>query len=289
MTSDQGPVVSSALLRSELVRRRREKKLTQEQVSGQLDWSSSKLIRIEGGRSGVTKVDLDALLDIYGVTSSERERLQSLNRGARQRAWWDDYRAVLNPPFVNFLGYEAGATFIRGYQSLILPGLLHNRAYARVMTAVSTEEESKIEAIVEARMVRQEQKVKRVSPPREYYLLDEAVLRRRVGVPDEPTVMPTQLRELAARAKRDELLTLRVIPFAAGAHAGLTGPFFLLEFEPELPDILYIDMGKNGVSMVAGDDPRIAQYQDTFESILGKALSAEESIDFTLAVAEEMS
>lgn len=290
MTSDQGPVVSSALLRSELVRRRREKQLTQEQVAGQLDWSSSKLIRIEGGRSGVTKVDLDALLDIYGVTSPEqRERLQALNRGARQRGWWDEYRTLLNPPFVTFLGYEAGATFIRGYQSLILPGLLHNRAYARVMTAVSVEEESRLNAIVEARMLRQEQKAKRTSPPREYYLLDEAVLRRRVGVPSEPTVMPAQLRELAARAKEDELLTLRVIPFAAGAHAGLTGPFFLLEFEPELPDILYIDMGKNGISMVAGDDPRVAQYQDAFESILGKALSAEESIDFMLAVAEEMS
>lgn len=290
MTTDQGPVVSSALLRSELVRRRREKQLTQEQVAGQLDWSSSKLIRIEGGRSAITKVDLDALLDIYGVASpDQRERLQALNRGARQKAWWDDHRAGLSVPFRTFLGYEAGATFIRGYQSLILPGLLHNRAYARVMTEVTVEDESRIDAIVEARMFRQEQKAKRTSPPREYYLLDEAVLRRRVGAPDDPTVMPGQLRELAARAKEEELLTLRVIPFAAGAHAGLTGPFYLLEFDPGLPDILYIDQGKNGISMVAGDDPRVAQYQDTFESMLGQALSAEESIDFMLAIAEEMS
>ena len=90
MSSDEGPVVQSAALRSELVRLRKESELTQEQVASDLEWSPSKVIRIEGGRSSITKTDLDALLTRYGVTSeSTRERLQALNRGARERAWWD--------------------------------------------------------------------------------------------------------------------------------------------------------------------------------------------------------
>jgi len=93
VATDQGPVVQSALLRGELVRLRRESGLTQEQVAADLEWSPSKLIRVEGGRSSITKVDLDALLARYGVTSeSTRERLQLLNRGARERGWWDKYR-----------------------------------------------------------------------------------------------------------------------------------------------------------------------------------------------------
>ena len=77
-----------ALLRGELIRLRREGGLTQEQVAAQLEWSPSKLIRVEGGRSSITKVDLDALLIKYGVTSeSTRERLQFLNRGSRDRGW----------------------------------------------------------------------------------------------------------------------------------------------------------------------------------------------------------
>ena len=64
MASDQGPVVQSALLRNELVRLRKERKMTQETVAENLEWSPSKLIRVEGGRSSITKVDLDALLAI---------------------------------------------------------------------------------------------------------------------------------------------------------------------------------------------------------------------------------
>ena len=93
MSTDQGPVVQSALLRAELIRLRKDSGLTQEQVAQNLDWSPSKLIRIEGGRSSVTKVDLDALLTQYGITSeSHRERLQALNRGSRERAWWTAYK-----------------------------------------------------------------------------------------------------------------------------------------------------------------------------------------------------
>ena len=69
MASDQGPVVQSAILRSELVRLRKENGITQEQVAENLEWSASKLIRVEGGRSSITKVDLDAL---SGSTVSRR-------------------------------------------------------------------------------------------------------------------------------------------------------------------------------------------------------------------------
>src|ERR1039457_5199634 len=98
MATDQGPVVQSALLRNELIRLRKESGLTQEQVAANLDWSPSKLIRGEGGRTPSTKGDLDALLTPYGVSSeSPRERLQALNRGARERAWWASYRDELDP------------------------------------------------------------------------------------------------------------------------------------------------------------------------------------------------
>lgn len=290
MTSDQGPVVSSALLRSELVRRRREKKLTQEQVAGQLDWSSSKLIRMEGGRSGITKVDLDALLGVYGVASpDDRERLQALNRSAHKRGWWDDYRADVYPAFIDYLGYEAGATFIRSFQSVVVPGLLQTRGYARAITAATYDEQDKIDRAVELRLLRRAELSKRIPRTREYHILDEAAIRRQVGRPDDPSIMSGQLRELAAKAKIDENVTVRILPFAAGAHVGMTGPFTLLEIEPGLPDILYIDTGMRRITMAAADDPLVAEYRDNFESLVDLALPASESIDFILGVAEEMS
>src|ERR1700761_3910918 len=109
MATDQGPVVQSALLRTELIRLRKDREMTQEAVASTLDWSPSKLIRVEGGRSAITKVDLDALLSTYGISSeSQRERLQALNRGARERAWWLSYRDQFSPAYLEYVGYEAG-------------------------------------------------------------------------------------------------------------------------------------------------------------------------------------
>ena len=120
MATDQGPVVQSALLRNELVRLRKESRLTQEQVADALEWSPSKLIRIEGGRSSITKVDLDALLSAYGVTSEgRREQLQALNEGLANEPFGTN-TATTSSDF-NYVGLEAGAAFIRAFESSYVP------------------------------------------------------------------------------------------------------------------------------------------------------------------------
>jgi transcriptional regulator with XRE-family HTH domain len=290
VATDQGPVVQSALLRGELIRLRKDSGLTQEQVAASLEWSPSKLIRVEGGRSSVTKVDLDALLTKYGVTSeSTRERLQTLNRGARERGWWDTYREGVSPNYLNYVGFEAGAAFIRQFESVFVPGLLQTAGYAEAVT-INSVDAIRVAAIVGLRLQRQSELAQRDPRPRQYYVLDEAVIRRRVGISKDPAIMPDQLRNIADRAEQDDLVTVRVIPFEVGAHRGLYGPFSLLEFDGGLPDILYLDTGRaQFASMVAGDDPRVAEYRDDFELLLEDALSADKSIELIRSVAEEMS
>src|SRR2546421_4407264 len=140
MASDQGPVIQSAVLRSELVRLRKARGMTQEQVAGNLEWSASKLIRVEGGHSSITKVDLDALLGQYDVISEdERERLQALNRGAKEAGWWEAYRNDTAPAYLNFVGYEAGAAFIRQFYGTAVPGLLQTPAYPGDLTDISVD------------------------------------------------------------------------------------------------------------------------------------------------------
>jgi transcriptional regulator with XRE-family HTH domain len=288
MATDQGPVVQSALLRSELIRLRKDKGLTQEQVAAQLDWSPSKLIRVEGGRSSITKVDLDALLTMYGMSSeSSRERLQALNRGARERAWWAAYREELNPTYVDYVGYEMGASFIRQFQVGFIPGLLQTPKYAEVLTSNSVDA-IRVAPVVKFRLRRQEELARRSAPPRQYYVLDESVLHRHVGVSHDPSIMPDQLMHLADRAQREELLTVRIIPFKAGAHRGLTGTFTLLQFDGVMSDLLYLDSGRDA-SLITGDDQRIAEYADDFEVLLEEALSADESIEMIRKTAEAMS
>jgi transcriptional regulator with XRE-family HTH domain len=289
MATDQGPVVQSALLRGELVRLRRESGLTQEQVASGLEWSPSKLIRIEGGRSSITKVDLDALLSRYGVDSeSTRERLQVLNRGARERAWWDKYRDDVSATVLNYVGLEAGAAFIRQFESSYVPALLQTPEYAEAVT-VGWVSPLLVASVVGLRLQRQVELAQRSAPPRQYYVVDEAVIRRHVGVSKDPAIMPNQLRTMADRAETDDLVTVRVIPFSAGVHKGLSGPFILLEFEG-LPDLLYVDAGRGALaSIVMGDDALVAECRDDFEILLEDALPASRSIEFIRIVAEEMS
>ena len=290
MPADQGPVVQSALLRGELVRLRRESGLTQEQVASDLEWSPSKLIRVEGGRSSITKVDLDALLARYGVTGeSTRERLQLLNRASRERGWWDRYRDDVVPTYLSYVGFEAGAAFIRQFQSAFLPGLLQTADYAEAVT-VNAVDAVRVAAIVGLRLQRQAELAQRDPRPRQYYVVDEAVVRRHAGIAKSPDIMPEQLRHIADKAEQDDLVTIRVIPFEAGVHRGLYGPFTMLEFDGSLPDLLYIDAGRaEFASMVMGDDARVVEYRDDFELLLEDALSAEKSIELIRSVAEEMS
>jgi transcriptional regulator with XRE-family HTH domain len=288
MAADQGPVVSSALLRSQLVRLRKDKGLTQEHVANRLEWSPSKLIRVEGGRSSITKVDLDALLAVYEVTSEgDRERLAALNRGARDHGWWEAYRNDIDATYLNYVGYEAGAAVIRQFAGLALPGLLQTREYAEAITE-KTGSPALRDRVVGLRMARQSELMKRSVPPRQYYVLDEGEIRRHVGIQKDPAIMPNQLRSIAERAPADKQMTVRVIPFSVGAHAGLSGPISLLEFDGDLPDILYLDTGAGPLSMVAGDDPLIAAHADRFETMLEDALTADQSIEFIRSAAEDM-
>jgi transcriptional regulator with XRE-family HTH domain len=281
--------VQSALLRNELTRLRKDKGLTQEQVAADLEWSPSKLTRIEGGRNPVTKVDLDALLNSYGVTSeSQRERLQALNRGARERGWWSKYRSDISDAYLRYVGYEAGAALIRQFQGSAVPGLLQTREYAEVVTDAFTVP-TMVRPVVDLRLQRQAELGQRSDPPRQHFVLDEGLVHRRVGVQRDPTIMPNQLRHIADMAEGSDRITVRIIPFESGEHGGLAGPFTLLEFDGNLSDMLYLDAGRTAIATIEGDDPRIAEYADVFESLQETALSADESVTLLRRVAEEMS
>lgn len=234
-------------------------------------------------------MDLDALLAKYGVTSeSTRERLQALNRGARERAWWDKYRDGVAEPYLQYVGFEAGASFIRQYESVFVPGTLQTPEYAEAVT-VGLADAVRIASLVGIRLQRQAELAQRSVPPRRYYVMDEAVIRRHVGISEDPAIMPNQLRSIADKAEGDDLVTVRVIPFAAGAHQGLLGLFTLLEFDGELPDALYIDAGRGEFASLVQGGAVVADYRADFEGLLEDALPADKTIELLRSVAEEMS
>src|SRR3954454_5775803 len=129
---EEGPTLRRRRLGSELKKRREEAGLTQEQVSRHFEWHAAKVTRIETARVAVTPRDVKDLLTLYDVRDQEyRDALIELARLSRERTWWTDYRDIMRPG--NFIGLEAGASAMRAWEPIILPGLLQTEGYMRAL------------------------------------------------------------------------------------------------------------------------------------------------------------
>jgi transcriptional regulator with XRE-family HTH domain len=275
------PTTQRALLTKELKRLRVNAGMTLEQVSSALDWSMSKTIRIEGGTVGISTTDLKALLAQYKVTDPlVVNNLVELARKARKAGWWDKYKGVVDQQFLAYLGYESDAASIKVWQPLLIPGLLQTADYAKeIVRALSRDNAERVDSIVELRRERQRRIKERADPPKQTYVIDEAVIVRPVGgSPASPSIMRDQLRYLTELSSTLEV-SIRIVPFSAGAHPGLRGSFTLLEFDNELDNVLYLESSRRG-DLILHDPSNadtIADYHETFDYLYRMALKADES------------
>lgn len=224
-----GPVLSRLRLRTELRRLREQQQITQEEVAQRLGWSTSKMIRVERGTSRLSVHDVHTLLRLYGVTDvDELARMSEWARRGRRRDWWADYKNAIGGSYSGYVGLEAEATTLSMFETTLVPGLLQTREYAQaVIDALWRTTDPLIEyKNVELRLHRQRQVLSQTHPPALRFVIDEAVLQRTAG---SSMVMREQLRHLIAVAALPHV-TLRILPFAAGMHPGLSG-FATLEFD----------------------------------------------------------
>jgi len=281
MTTIEGQTVRRRRLRSELRRVRETASLTQDQVATAMDWSLSKVIRIENGAVGISTNDLKALLDLYGVTERRRvDDLVGLAQSARQRAraWWSAYRSVISPQYLTYLGYEAEASAIRQFHAAVVPALSQTEAYMRAIlrdTPLTPMKPDVVETLVKIRLSRQHHVLERRTPPEIVIVLDESVLHRVIGKPHE---MRDQLRHLLQLAKQPSF-DIRVLPFTAGANPGINGPFAILEFpDDQEPDVVSLDGGPNAVFLHESAD-EVTKYRDIFSRLRESSLSPRDSAD----------
>ncbi len=288
MTGINTPTAARRRLRLALRKARDGRGLTQEQVAASMDWSLSKVIRIESGTVGISTNDLRALLRLYEVRDdAEAREFLELARAARRRGWWTQFRDAIPPSFMEYIGLEADASVHRYYQSYWVPGLLQTRAYARAMvigTAPHEVDEDQVVSMVEVRMKRQEAVLDRPDPAEIVAYLDESVIRRLIG---GPAVMREQLIHLVTVARRPNT-TIRMLPFAAGPHPAMAGAVLIMEFPDESDDpVVYLENALSGEILERPDDMGI--FYRAFEKLDALALDAEDSIELIKKVADELS
>ena len=210
--------------------------------------------------------------------------------------WWDKYK-IPDKDFMAYVGYEAGASFIRMTDGYLVPGPLQTEEYMRALTR-TYKPVGGLEAMIGLRKARQRDL--RARRPEQIYVLDEAVLRRRVGDVNTTRAQLQHLVELSARPG----VTILAIPFDAGPHYGMKGPFALLSFDPAtgLDDILYLESvrrgdlveteGQNRLGQDDDAEPTeaddVAEARDGFDNMVKIALDREASRKFIERVAREL-
>lgn len=232
------PTIHRRRLRSELRNARETAAMTQRDVAAAMDWSQSKLIRIESGAVNISTNDLRALLGHYGIDSARTGALVDVARAAREPTPWSIYKDVATPEYIAFLGYESSASILRNFEPLRVPGLLQTEEYARtVISVLEAHNPQKIDPLVDLRVQRQELLVREPAPSL-HFIMDEAVIRRVAGGRD---VMRRQLLHLQRLAEYANI-TIRIVPFTAGLYPRQWVPYIILEFPgPEDGDVLYVE------------------------------------------------
>jgi len=233
---DHSPTVRGRRLMREVKRLRESSGMGPDEAARRLDFSKSKLYRIENGKSRIDADDLEDMLDLYDVRSPERDALVMLGRDSRRRGWWTTYKDVFTGSYVG-LEYEAARIQVASH---IVPGLFQTPEYARAVIAETRPalDPAEVGRRVVARSARQQAVFGRDDAPDIHVVLDEAALHRRVGGAE---VMLQQLADLG-KVSAQPGITVQVVPFAAGASAVLEGDFVILAFpDPEDPPVAYAE------------------------------------------------
>ncbi len=280
-----GPTVRRRRLGTELRKLRESNGYKLEEVAAQLGVAPSTLSRIETGKAPTKSAYLNQMLESYGVVDpAQRQVLIDMAREGHRKGWWAAYDDVLPSGFDIYVGLEAEATAIRGYETSVVPGLLQTPDYARAVLSEmfprhTTEQ---IDRLVDLRMERQ-RRFDNEPALDMWAILDEAVIQRPVG---GNVVMRAQLKHLLAVTSRPGM-TLQVLPFSCGAHAGHGGAFSILEF-PNRTDseVAYVES-------VAGilyleKDREVRARAEAFDRLRAAALAPGASADLIEQVASEL-
>ncbi|MGH2620974.1 MAG: helix-turn-helix domain-containing protein [Anaerolineales bacterium] len=282
MSGNPHTSVRSRQVAAELRSLREQAGMTGAEVAKRMDMSPSKVSRIETGHSGLQIEDVAALLCLYQVPADARDELLDLVRRADERGWWTR-QPGLPQLWRSLIDFEAKATRVQNYEALMVPGLLQTAEYARALIqgVEPTVSEAELDNLVAARMARQAV-LTRASAPQFFAVVDEGALRRPVG---EPGVMHRQLQHLLGAADQPHV-TLRVVPLAAGAHAGLRGPFVILEFAEE-PALVFVENHNTGLFL--DEEADLAAYRVALGTILHSALAPAATTELIAQIAAEPS
>ncbi|GIF22628.1 transcriptional regulator with XRE-family HTH domain [Actinoplanes tereljensis] len=215
MAEDDSPTVARRRVRIALREAREAAGFAQSEVAEEMEWSLSKVIRIENGDASIAPNDLRPLLAYLNV--KDRAQVATLIESAkiartRQRqAWYQtpEYRQSLTDPLHKLIEYEAEAASIQ-FSVFHILGSLQIMEHPSVLIDMWSEDLEQSGYRLQARKLRRDAALGRVGLSRMTALFDESAFRTRVA----GTAVPrAQLQELI-RMSEIAMRAVRMVPFS---------------------------------------------------------------------------
>jgi len=269
------PAVARRRVRLALRSARESKLLTQTDIAKAMDWSLSKVMRIEKGEVNVSPSDLKLLLQHLDVRDPVQVgQLLDDAKLSRQERWSIDPvdREHLTPAMLELIQFEAKATTIRYFANVLIPGPLQTRRYAEAIFGNSAPKNLSAETAAARVSLRQRRVLQlyREPPPECQVILDESVLWRALGGGAE--VMAEQLHHLLTLVSETRL-EVRILPFAAPASQfTYVGPFVLHDLERGETALLYRE--RMDADEVVTTPTELAQHRLMFDRMWAGASDA---------------
>ncbi|MEU1790427.1 helix-turn-helix transcriptional regulator [Streptomyces sparsogenes] len=278
------PTVRQMRLGSELRRMRERAGRTAREAAALLGVDQARMSNIEAGRIGISGERIRRLATFYACADTALvEALCAIAEERRGQFWWDEYRGILAPGFLDVAEMEHHAVYLRSMQALVIPGLLQTEDYARVLFqgVVHALPSDEIEARVAYRLKRQSI-LQRDEPVRLTATVHEAAVRMRFG---GRKVARAQLEHLMEMSGSDAV-TVRVVPFTNEAFVETTNPILYAGAAVARLDTVQVDNVVGGHFLDA--EAELHRYRKLLDKAENLALDAEESRQLIHHIAREL-
>ncbi|WP_416976322.1 helix-turn-helix domain-containing protein [Streptomyces sp. T028] len=278
------PTARQARLGAELRKLRELAGKTAREAAGLLSVDQAKISHMESGRIGVSEGRIRRLAVFYACDDRDLiEALCAIARESRGNGWWDEYRGLLSPGFLNVAELEHHARYLRSVQLVNVPGILQTEGYVRSIhrSYTPTLPDGEVDVRVEFRM-RRRGVLERESPPPFQVVIHEAALRMRFG---GRAVAKGQL-EYLLEASEWPAVSLRVLPFTCEEFIEATNqPMYAGGIVPQL-DTVQLDSPRGGVFL--GAEAEVKRYRLLLDNAERLSLGESGSRQFIHDIAHEL-
>ncbi|MGW6985391.1 helix-turn-helix domain-containing protein [Streptomyces sp. NPDC054932] len=236
------------------------KNLTQKQLGELVRLDAESIASIEQGRRALMP-NVAELMDLHlGLPGLLTVAANGMPEADATPPWAEEY-----------MDLEDSAIALSWFDNQVVPGLLQTENYARAVfkCRVPAHPEAEVEALTARRIARQGI-LRRSTPPTLSFVVWEAALRDRLGG-DE--VYAEQLRHLRTSSGLPDV-SLQVMPLGRASHAGLNGPFILLE-TPDHQHLGYTETQRG--SQLISDPNEVSILARKYAMLRTQALNTEQT------------